>query len=600
MADTVAPQAAPVRKGRGPIAAAVLLLTLICGALRLACIDSGLPQSVENDLKFPDSVEVLRAERAGLSHEVEQQWYPLLVPRLAALWPQSADPPPEAPLERHLSKAAEPVLQVRWTVALLGALIVPLTYLLARTTLGRPAAWVAAGLAGFSLLHVTFSQQGRPHGVAAVTFLCAVLGCIQVRRRGDSAAWLLAGLGCAAAIGTLQSSVLVLPALGLAWLLRARAGGRWLEPRALIALALMAVSLPWFFPGMLADGAGVGAGASTLNLSGHLLFLDQFRGEGLRTVVRTGLSFDPWLSALALVGSVLALGALRRPAGARGTNRSATRDEVWVALAFALPYLLVIVLYRRTYERFCVPLVPYMAWAAAYAVQRGLELAGGRGERTRALRFGLMTLSLAVPACCCLAWSRARAGEHTTTSAARWLEQNVPDPSTPVLLTPLLDLPLPRMPEGLVFGNMSIYKVSNVPWSRYQYRRGSAALPGPLWNLSWMRTDTLAGMDSFVAEPWKFLRESGARLAVIEVFEGRPPRAAGLVRAALRREAKRVARFSPDGRADRSEHPLDPQEATIPSPPWFLPRVLRARATGPVIEVYDLTSAPAERDESEH
>lgn len=572
-------------RASGATVAALLALTLACAAVRLCRIDSGLPQAVEADLKLPDSLASLREGRGGAPRPGEQLWYPILPARLAALFSVSALPAPGAPLEQHLAKAGEPVLHVRLAVALLASLIVPLTFLLARTTLRDGPALVAAGLAGTSLLHVAFSQQARPHAVAAATFLAAVLGAIAVRRRGDLTAWLAAGAGGALAIGTLQSCVLVLPPLALAWFLRARAGGRRLEPRALAALGLMALAVPYFLPEVPGgEVATIDGARQAANLGGHLLYFEQFRGGGLRVFLRTTFGFDPWLGAGATAGALLALGALRRA--------RAIGDTTLIALAFALPYLAVLAAYDRSYERFFAPLVPYLAWAAGLAAQRASDVLAL--ARRPAAGWTLGALALAPPAAADLQWLRVRGGEHTTRRCADWIEEHVEDPDTPIVVTPLADLPLVRRPAGLEFAPaVGLYAVFNVPWSRYQVERGVDALPGPARDLAWLRVDDAAALERLMADPWGYARSTGAALMVIEVFDAeRTPIAFKVLREGLQRHSRLLARFSPDSDPQRSGYPLDPQEPTVPHPPWFLPRVLQAVSTGPILEVYDLGCAP--------
>lgn len=572
------------RRPRVGIALTLCLLTLACAGLRLAQLDSGLPQAVEADLKLPESLVSLREGRGGAPREGEKLWYPILPARVAALFPVSELPAADAPLAEHLAKAGEPVLHVRLAVVLLASLIVPLTFLLARTTLRDGPALVAAGLAGTSLLHLAFSQQARPHAVAAATFLAAVLGAIAVRKRGDLAAWLAAGVGAALAIGTLQSCVFVLPPLLLAWFLRARAGGRWLELRALPALLVMALAVPFFFPQVRGEElARLDGAESAAKVGGHLLYFGQFQGGGLRVFLRTALGFDPWLAAWASVGVLLALVGLRRV-------RSVS-DSTWIALAFALPYLAVLCLYDRSYERFVTPLVPYLAWAAAYALQR----AGDRLALARRPTAGwaLGALLLAPPVLADLRWIDVRAGQHTTQRCADWIEAHVPDHATPIVVTPLTDLPLLRRPEGLEFGAKGLYAVFNVPWSRYQFERGVTALPGTPRSLSWLRVDDSAAFARLFSEPWAFATASGARLMVIEVFDAdRTPPPFRALRVAVRERARLLARFSPDGDPQRSGYPFDPQEPTVPHPPWFLPRLFGAVSLGPILEVYDMECAP--------
>ena len=172
----------------------LVLVTLGALALRLTGLGFGLPQAHEPDLRYVVNLEWLR-EGIDFDASTElKQWYPLLVPRLTALAPAVGPAPAGAALEEHLAAAAAPVVQLRATVALLAALVVPATFLLARRFLASGWSLLAAALSATSLLHLVFSQQARPHGATATTFTLAVLGAMALRRRGDLVGWLLASV----------------------------------------------------------------------------------------------------------------------------------------------------------------------------------------------------------------------------------------------------------------------------------------------------------------------------------------------------------------------------------------------------------------------
>ena len=78
---------------------------------------------------------------------------------VASWWPTGAVPPAGAPLAEHLARAARPFLDARLASVWLSLLVLPATYLLARTVLRRPAALLAVGLVATSLLHLSFTQR---------------------------------------------------------------------------------------------------------------------------------------------------------------------------------------------------------------------------------------------------------------------------------------------------------------------------------------------------------------------------------------------------------------------------------------------------------
>jgi 4-amino-4-deoxy-L-arabinose transferase-like glycosyltransferase len=76
----------------------------------------------------------------------------------------------------------------------------------------------------------------------------AVAAAVRLRRRPDLTGYLLCGLTGALAVGSLQSGVAVLLPFAAAFALRERAERRWLEPKLLIPLSLMALSVRGFWP----------------------------------------------------------------------------------------------------------------------------------------------------------------------------------------------------------------------------------------------------------------------------------------------------------------------------------------------------------------
>ncbi|HVS11369.1 MAG TPA: glycosyltransferase family 39 protein [Planctomycetota bacterium] len=559
----------------------MVALTLAALALRLTGIDFGLPVALEQDCKIPLQVELLESGEEHPEEDPEFRWYPLLVARLAALGPTKAEAAPGAPLERQLAAAARPHVIVRMTVALLAVLAVPGTFLLARAFLSPGWSLVAAAFVAFSLLGQSFAQQSRPHAPAAALFLLAVLAALRMRRRPSWGSYLLAGVAAALALGTLQSAVLLAPALAAAHLLR-EGPRRILDPKLALVLLPIALAVPAFYPFLQ-----MGSGGDVLELGGHLIFLEQFNGRGFIALARALSSYEPVLLALAAAGA-LALALPRKRDGSRAS--AARRADLAVALAFALPYVAVFGLYERTYERFALPLVPYFACLAAYALARLAERIPVSSARRPLAATLLASLALALPAYACarLAWIRAR--PHTSEHAARWVAEHVNPEYDVLLFPPTLDLPIFRAPEGLAHGGRTAAELRHLPWARYQALHPERPEGARAWRLRWMPLE--AGLAAIAADPARWLAGLGGDWAVIEVFAGNRVHPSGTrIREALRRRATRVARFSPDGQDDYSEHPLGYQDETSVPAPHFLRRVLQARGTGPVIEIYRLSGA---------
>jgi hypothetical protein len=91
------------------------------------------------------------------------------------------------------------------------------------------------------------------------------------------------------------------------------------------------------------------------------------------------------------------------------------------------------------------------------------------------------------------------------------------------------------------------------------------------------------------SSPAEYVSEQGGEIVVTEVFSGnRTHRAGTLIREQLLASARLLTRISPDNDPAASDHPLGYQDETSVAPPHFLARVLRARCTGPVIEIFAL------------
>jgi hypothetical protein len=578
-------------KKRSPLftAFACCALALLALAVRIPGIGHGLPMAVEQDCKIPHQVELLRRGGDAWRTDREFRWYPLLVAHLVKLWPAPQVAPADAPLEQHLVSAAAPQLQARFTVAMLAALMAPAAYLLAALFLERRWALLAGLLCAFSLLSMNFSQQARPHAAAGALFAWTLLALVRLRRRGDALGRGLAGGALALSIGCLQSGLALLPALLAAELGRRSFQRRWFDPRWLVTLVLVALGVVFFYPFEFV-GAPLppqsGAEATPVGQGGHLLFLKDFKGLGAVTMARSLWSYEPASSVLALLGLALWFFRARERRTDPAESFTARRD-LGVLLAFALPYALVLALYNRTYERFLIPLLPLLACCAAFGVRelvRRVRTPSGAAGFT--VWAAAVALAVAPSAWLCARLASVRAAPHTTELAARWLEAHADLRAKDIALTPQLDLPLARESEG--FANWmpgGIEEQFTWVWSRYQAALPGGRVWGERWRLRWWRPRPVLMLNS----PGEYVADQGGELLVAEVFaENRVSPAATKVREWLLANARLVARISPDSRPDYSDHPFGYQEETSVPPGIFFRRLAQARASGPVIEIFEL------------
>ncbi len=571
-----------------------IALTFLALAVRLPGIGHGLPMALEPDCKIPHQVEVLRRGDGSVLTDREVRWYPLLLAHLARQWPAPSSVLPDAGIEQHLVAAAAPQLQVRFTIAMLAALMAPATYLLAALFLERRWALVAGLASAFSLLSVNFSQQSRPHAAAAAIFAWTLLALVRLRRRSDVLTRGLAGGALGLALGCLQSALALLPAVVVAEWLRRTHQRRWLDARLLVLIAPAVSSVLFFYPYEFAGKPlppQSGAESSGIDQGGHLLFLEAFDFGGARTVVRALWSYEPALLVATLVGvAVWIVTRLRAHESPAPNDDFTRRRDLWVLLAFAAPYTLALLAYNRSYERFVLPLVPLMACVAAYALRALAQRLPARSAASGFASWLMCGALLVAPgAWLCARLVSIRAQPHTTELAARWLEARAGElRRADIALTPQLDLPLAREREGFANWMPGGIEAQFVwVWSRYQALLPGGAIDGDRWRLRWWRPKQV----QMLQDPQRYVEEQGGEWLVAEVFaDNRVSPAASAVRQWLLAHAQLEARFSPDADPHESDHPFGYQEETSVPPGTFFRRLARAQRTGPVIEIFRLPS----------
>jgi hypothetical protein len=435
---------------------------------------------------------------------------------------------------------------------------------------------------------VWFAQQARPHAAATSFALLAVCAAVHLRSAGGWRAYAIAGLSAGLAVGALQSGLAVLPAIAVAILLRVRAD-RW---RALggallvlaIAAAFVVVLYPFVFAGEATSQRVTVQPDGTLAVSRHLVFLDQFNGRGFAVVWRAFTEYDPLLTWLALLGLAVAL--IRMPRWAPSLVCARTLDAA-IVLAYALPYLIAIGAYQRTYQRFALPLVPYLALASAYGAWHAWRLAARSGRGSSLAAGALAVVATAAE----LAWSwrlvQLRARPDTVQEAARWITQHVATETEGIDVMPGLDLPIART-RASIEKDWRHREEQSVPWFRYQAELVPAVIEGPAWNVISMPLITPEERTKAHAEAYAFARELTGRYAVILVWPEKLRPVLGAVREGLRGQYELVARFAPDHPDPATNVPLAHQDDEYPfRVPWAW-RLLTARCVGPVVEIYRL------------
>ncbi len=516
---------------------AVFALSVLALVARLATLDFALPFQQEPDAHILGQIAVLAQPEVSDHDLYYTAIYPHLIARLA-LWTGAHATPqglgPEATLDEHLAAASALHLHVRALVALLSILIIPAAWWIARAFLERKWALFAAALTATSTLALQFGQMARPHAVAAALIALSVAAALRLRRRGDTSSFLLASAVTALAIGCLQNAAAVLFASLAAVLLRENARRRVLDVRLVIPVASIALSIAYFWPFLfvptpaeelagatvaapsdswalvrvavvaLCCASGVftliaqtlkptqgarrvvpfvllviGAGVAwtlrgqVLHIGWQTIDLKDFDGGGAKVVSLTLWFYEPLALALALAGVFAWLSRGMR--GRREVDLERSKDFI-VVVSYAVPYLLVLVLFRIVQQRFMLPLIPFIACAAAYGTR---ELTALFARRVASV--ALVALALAVPTLACAGYWRMRTRPQTLEQLAQWIrEQNARAPIQ-VALHKLYDVPLARNAANLAFGAGEAADLT--PWLRYQGQAMSASWSGERFDL---------------------------------------------------------------------------------------------------------------------
>ena len=246
-------------------------------------------------------------------------------------------------------------------------------------------------------------------------------------------------------------------------------------------------------------GLSLNAGGETAGVPGgvsHAIHLDMLDGGGFATVARSLISFETLPLIAALIGIAIWLRSLLR-----APKRAPFRREQLVAAAYVLPYLLVLGLYGKTYERFCLQLVPFVAcfaasmWAALVVrVSRRVAIA--------------LLLVIALPQLgACLALQHLRSADSGATQLAHWIKKQVAPQTEGVLLVPGVDVPLARTAEAMQSDTGAAF---GTPWTLYQRMHANERWDCERYNLMYSpllrRQDIVAAIEN----PGEVLRSTPA------------------------------------------------------------------------------------------
>ncbi len=440
-------------------------LVLLAFVLRLPATTRLLPHTPEPDAYIVQLAQDYRGDPALIQHVDYAERYPVLLARVLSLlpWPSPEVRPAESGAADAMLRAGSGAyLAGRRLVLVLALLAIPGTWLVGRRLAGERAAWLASALVATSMLYALFSTQARPHAPQAAIAVIAVWCAMRVAERSSVARCVAAVVAASLALSTLQIGAATLPPLALAaWL----AGGTlWKRiGRAALLPAIAILGAAWAYPfalDVMRNGLRLGgSGAHEVNFA-----TADFSGFG--ELVRKLAEHDPTLCVLAAAGLAGILVRWRASARALVTN-----TDIAVACGYVLPYLAVVGPLNEVFERFLLPILPFLAILGAWILVR----ITGEGRRRFAFVAGL---TVAVPFVLLSRFAAVSATHDSSELVAKWFTSQPDARDAVIVASPGLVLPVVFEADALRF-DLSDRSGRASVWPQYQGTRPDAEFPEP-------------------------------------------------------------------------------------------------------------------------
>ena len=490
---------------------ALFLVLMGASGLRLACLETGLPQT-----RDPDSVIVGQA----LVLEHQGHWgadkvsalYPAFLADSLAILPGKLRTSlgDQASLEEHLAAARRPDLLARRWLALLSLLALPAVWALARRWSSALGATIACAFLATALTHVVFTRMARPHGAVTAFGVLTIWALGWSLQRPGWGPVLLTGALAGLCVGCLHSGAAVLIPCLVACIWQLRSHGRVVLPKLISAIALAAAIVLWSY--RFVGDKGV---------FDRRVMDNPLDGSGWHAILDRLWHADPVLLVASAIGLGFVLLRLSRPA-----NHGPARSVAWLCAIHALPYLFAIGLYRWSWLRFSLVLFPYLALLAALPFD-----ALARTRPRLATCAALASLALPTWASARYVWVQS---QPSILTVAAEVVEDIIEPGERVILSSTATLPVAQRRESL--SRMPRFLLS--PWEAYLLRRPSE-LPLDSIDIRYLSSDRGEAWPPSEARVAEKLRASGARLAVVHTHE---PMALQAVEAA---QGKRLMQLDP-------------------------------------------------------
>ena len=579
------------------IAWALAALALVALTLRMAGIGAMLPHVPQVDEQILYS-QVCADDGIELppSKQAQPYAYPTLIARMLHFVVPQPGTCDAHTTQEHLACASRVVESMRVWLCLVSVLGVPLLFFLARRFVPEPVALLAAAWLAFSVLHAWYSSQARPHGTLCTVVLLAMIACVDLRRRPDAGSYVRAGLATALAASTLQSGVFVIPAFVVAHLLRERGGARraWTWFAGAFVFVSAGVIAFNHHPPRPSDSTSSNGGGGLLSLlldKMHGLDVSYFSGRGFGAMLDALANYDPWLSAFALLGIIVAVSrAVRARAPDERLFGSRGRD-VMVLVTHGATHVIAFGVFNNTFQRFIMPVVPYLCLLAAVAVAGCASTFSARAATARARTWitgAVVGLLLAPQAFAAIKVAWLHYAPDTLSSTSTWIAKNLDREQARIAYSPTLELPLMRRREDLppVAGADAL---TFSLWSDYQVGLDESADSGERWHLSMLPFARVPERERFQKDPDEFVGTLDADYVILDVQHDARRQILGVLRAAVARQGHRVAHFGPREPTREGDVPILYQlDGPLAPDKHFAWRVMEYAAQGPDVEIWKL------------
>ena len=417
------PAAPRSRKRRGPrltLVGAVLLAVLVVGAaLRLWSVRHGLPavHNVDEGVHFVRSAVWFFRGDYNPHYFLNPPAYSYLL-HIVYAFSFGGIPPfgaGEEVIRRFKRDPSELYTIGRIVAGIMGVLAAGLLYSVGKRLYGAAAGLVAATLMSFSFLPVFYGHLALNDVPTLVPLTVGLLGVVRIYQRGEWTDYALAGAGLGFATAFKYTAAALLLPIGLAWGLRVWADRTRFRPelrRLVLAGIIAGLAFTVANPYALLEPRSFLYGVRE-----QRTYAGDVEKIGLEDV--TGWGYYAWTLTWGYGWFPLALSAL-------GTVFALRRDwrTTLLLLSFVLVFWLFMGMQTRFYGRWLLPVYPFLALLAGYAVVRLACLARGRWRTP--LGIAIVAAALVGPIASVVHVNQVLGKTDTRKLARKWLVANLP------------------------------------------------------------------------------------------------------------------------------------------------------------------------------